>query len=235
MALPLALQCPSCSSPLQKEAFNEDQGFVKCSYCGALMTLPTSSRSNLPAFRERPPVPLPSGMNLEKGVHGIVLTRRWFTAVVLFLIPFCLLWNGILVGWYVMAFQANTPILFKLFPLIHVAVGVGLTYFTLATLINKTRITVDRGEVTITHGPLPWFGYKKVPGLLIDQIFAKSHVSHGKNGPVVDYQVWLHRSDGRQEKFISSQLTADQALFLEQQLEMALGIEDRAMPGELPR
>ncbi len=234
MAAPQALQCPSCSSPLREDSFDAAEGRVKCAYCGALMLMPASA--NRPAaFRERPPVPLPERMDLRVTPHGIEITRRWFHVAALFLIPFCLIWNGFLVVWYAMAFKSGAPMVFTLFPLIHVAVGVGLTYWTVACLINQTRITVERGEVVITHGPLPWFGYRRVPGVMIDQVYAKSHVTHGKNGPRTDYQLWYLNTAGRHEKLHANNLTTEQALYLEQQLEKALGIQDRAVPGELPR
>ncbi len=234
MSVPIiALQCPSCSSPLPREAIDSAQGHVKCAYCGALMLLPSAARPA--AFRERPPVPLPQRMELLATPHGIEITRRWFSYAVLFLVPFCLIWDGFLIVWYATAFATGAPLMAKVFPLIHVAVGAGLTYWTLACFINKTHIRVERGEVVITHGPLPWFGYRRVPGVMIDQIYGKSHVTHGKNGPSTDYQLWLVNTTGRHEKLHANSLTTDQVLYLEQQLEKALGIQDRAIPGELPR
>jgi hypothetical protein len=234
MATPVTLQCPSCSSPLQQEAVNSETGYIKCAYCGALMTLGgRSSRST--GFRERPALDLPPGMTLNRSPHGIQITRRWFTWAVAFLIPFCLFWDGFLVFWYMAAFKSGAPLPFKLFPLIHVAVGVGLTYYTTASLINRSCITIERGELAISHGPLPWFGYRRIPGVLIDQLYAKARISHGKNGPRTDYQLWLFNSSGRHEKLHANNLSIEQALYLEQQIESALGIKDRAVQGELPR
>lgn len=234
MSTPVALQCPSCSSPIPAEALDQEQGHVKCGYCGALMLLPRSA-SRPQGFRERAPLELPPGMALTRTPYGVEITRRWFSPVVLFLIPFCLVWDGFLFVWYAAAFKTGAPTMAILFPLLHVAAGVGITYWTLACLFNKTRLLVERGELVITHGPLPWFGYRRIPGVMMDQIYAKSHVTHGKNGPSTDYQLWHVNSAGRHEKLHANSLTADQALYIEQQLELALGIKDRAIPGELPR
>lgn len=234
MPTPTALKCPSCSSPLEESSFDLDQGLVRCAYCGTLTTLP-SSIQRPPGFQERGPLALPDRISLESTPYGIRLVRRWFSPVVFFLIPFCLFWDGFLIFWYVMSFSTGAPLVFNLFPLIHVAVGVGLTYFTLATLINKTHIAVERGEVVITHEPLPWFGYRRIPGMMIDQIYAKVHITQGKNGPSTDYQLWLVNTAGKHEKLHANQLTQEQALYIEQQLEKALGIKDRAVAGELPR
>jgi hypothetical protein len=234
MSAPVALQCPSCSSPVQLQGLDRDSGHVKCSYCGALMVLPDAGPRPI-AFQERPPLALPPGMELHRTPNGVQITRRWFTLVVLFLIPFCIVWDGFLIAWYTTAFKIGAPTIAKLFPIIHLAVGIGMTYWTIASILNKTYITIERGELIITHRPLPWFGYRRIPGIMIDQIYAKSHVTHGKNGPRTDYQLWYVNSSGRHEKLHANNLTADQALYLEQQIELALRIKDRAITGELPR
>ena len=234
MDKPVALQCPSCSSPLSQEHFHSEDGYIKCSYCGALMTLQTQGRGPA-AFRERGALALPKGMSLQLTPHGVEIIRRWFTPAVFFLIPFCVVWDGFLVFWYAATIKGGAPLIFKLFPVIHVAIGVGLTCFTVALLVNRTRINGGRCDVTCTHAPLPWFGYKKLPGVLIDQLYAKEHISHGKNGPRTEYQLWLVNQNGQHEKICAQGMTREQALFIEQQLEKALGIKDRAVAGELPR
>jgi hypothetical protein len=234
MTAPVALQCPSCSSPVPQEALDDEQGHLKCGYCGALMLLPRSA-SRPPAFLERPALALPPGMTVNHTPQGLQITRRWFSLAFLFLIPFCIVWDGFLVFWYANALKTGAPTAAMLLPLIHVTIGVGITYWTVASMINKTYLSIERGELIITHGPLPWFGYRRIPGIMMDQIYAKSHVTHGKNGPRTDYQLWHVNNTGRHEKLHANSLTMDQALYLEQQIELALGIKDRAIPGELPR
>jgi hypothetical protein len=234
MPAPTALKCPSCSSPFEESAFDLDHGLVRCQYCGTLTTLPSTVRRPQ-GLIERGPLALPKQMSIEPTAHGMRLVRKWFSPVVFFLIPFCVVWNGFLIFWYVAAFSTGAPMVATLFPLIHVAVGVGLAYFTLALLINRTEIAVERGEVVITHAPLPWFGYRRIPGVMIDQIYAKVHITHGKNGPSTDYQLWLVNTSGKHEKLHANNLSQEQALYIEQQLEKALGIKDRAISGELPR
>jgi hypothetical protein len=233
MPAPQVLQCPSCASPIPAEALESTDEFITCAYCGSLTTLP-GRRRGVP-FQERPPLALPPGMAIQATPHGLVLTRRWFTWIVLFLIPFCLVWNGFLITWYSVALSTQAPAMALGFPLIHVGVGVFLTYYTLATLINRTRLSVERGELVIRHGPLPWFGYRRVPGILIDQLYCKAHVTQGKNGPHTQYQLWMIHTQGKHEKLHASSLSIEQALYIEQQIEKALGIRDCATPGELPR
>ena len=44
------------------------------------------------------------------------------------------------------------------FPLVHVAVGVGLTYSVLATLFNRTEVELTADSLRVRHGPIPWKG-----------------------------------------------------------------------------
>lgn len=225
------MKCPNCAAVITAEQWNADQGFAKCGYCRAMVSLPGIQRSS---FRPRPQMPLPPGMSVEATGHGIVITRRWFSWVVVALIPFCLVWCGFLFGWYSMT--GDAPLMFKLFPLIHVAVGAGLAYFTLSLLFNRTWIKAENGVVTVLHGPLPWPGNRVLPCADIDQLFCKERVSQGKNGPQVRYEIWAAMRSGATQKMLAGATISDeQALYIEQQIEKALGIADRAMPGEVLR
>lgn len=238
MASPIALKCPSCASPLSADDFDSQHGFIKCGYCKALMTLPKAAERKSEggsAFRERGEVPMPARVRLENTAHGMAILRRWFSPAILFLVFFCIAWDGFLVFWYSMAFAMNGPFIMKIFPIAHVAIGVWLTYFTIASLFNTTRIAAERGELVVKHGPVPWAGAKRLNASEVDQLFCKEKVSRSKNGIRYTYGVWTAMKDGSSAKIIAANLEMDQALFIEQQLEKALGIRDREVPGELTR
>lgn len=90
-------------------------------------------------------------------------TRRWWTPAVLFMTLFALFWDGFLVLWYSIAFGftgmgalSGIGICFVLFPLGHVAVGVAITWWVIATWFNRTVVDVRDGRVTSSVGPIPW-------------------------------------------------------------------------------
>jgi len=58
--------------------------------------------------------------------------------------------------WYYIGFATGAPLLMFLFPLLHVAVGIGTMYSALTKLINKTIIDVYFGQLNIVHKPIPW-------------------------------------------------------------------------------
>jgi hypothetical protein len=234
MSAPVALKCPSCASPLKADDVQLAQGIATCSYCRAVMTFAGPGKE---PWLERPraPIPLPPRVTLRQTMHGIEIRRRWFTPAVLFLIVFCVFWDGFLVVWYTMAFAAKGPLLMKLFPMIHVAVGVAVTYSTVASLFNSTRIAIERGEIKVSHGPVPWPGKVTLHSDQIDQLYCKEKISHGKNGPRYSYELWMLLRDGSQKKLVAAGLEKEQGLYIEQEVERTIGIKDRAVGGELPR
>jgi hypothetical protein len=129
----------------------------------------------------------------------------------------------------------NAPWIFALFPILHVTIGVGLTYFTLASLMNRTRISVESGLLRIRHGPLPWLGNLDLDTSTLEQLFCKEKTHRNKNGTSYTYEVWAVLRDGKSRKILSTSMEQDQAMFIEQKLEQALGIKDRHVAGELLR
>ncbi len=56
------------------------------------------------------------------------------------------------------------------FPICHVAVGVGLTYYVIAGFLNKTEILVTHDSVHVRHRPVPWWGNRSVPRHEIQEV-----------------------------------------------------------------
>jgi hypothetical protein len=114
-------------------------------------------------------------------------------------------------------------------------VGIGLTWYCLATLLNTTTLTVGRGWLRIRHGPLYWPGRVDVPTSSLDQLYARKRVSHSKNGTTVRFELHAVLKDGKNKKLLKGLDEIEQALWLEQELEAVLGIRDRAVAGELEK
>ena len=232
MSAPVALKCPSCASSLRAEDLDQSRGIITCSYCRALMTVPESLGISPPP-PPKPQVPLPDRISLKETMHGLEVRRRWFTPAALFLLFFCLIWDSFLISWYTVALRPGAPLLMLVFPLFHVAIGVSLTYWTLATLFNTTVVSVERGDLKVSHGPLPWAGRIRVPAVDLSQLYCKEKVRHGKNGPRYSYEVWGALSNGASRKLVAAGLGKEQALFIEQEIERVLGFKDRRVAGEM--
>ncbi len=237
-----ALRCRRCGAAIETRDVHEDLAIAKCRYCSAVMDLSLRDVAIVPGQPvqrppRRPAVPIPERFTVQEHGGVLAIEWKWFTLANVFLLVFCGFWDSILVFWYAGAgAQKDVPIAFFLFPLIHVAVGVGLTWTALAGLLNKTRIEVERGVMRIRHGPLPWPGNRDLRTDDIEQLFCDESVHRGKNSTTYTYN--LHavvRGSGKRIKLIGRLQKPDVALFLEQKLESHLGIRDIAIQGELSK
>jgi hypothetical protein len=169
---------------------------------------------------------LPDKLELHHRGSGIEIVRRWLGWQTVFLTAFAVFWCGFLFFWYSIALPMGNTIM-TLFPLIHVAVGVGLAYRALAGWVNTTRITVDQGRLSVRHGPLPWLGNKDLDASNLKQLYS------GRNSTTVTYEVRVITSNGRNEKVVSGLESSEQALYVEQEIERYFRIENAPVRGEI--
>jgi len=229
------LKCPACGSFFRSEDLDTARGVLTCRYCRAL-TLFRAPPSATPGFVARPEVPLPQRVTLEDTLGGgIVIRRRWFQGSFVFLAVFCTIWFGFLAVWYTVTLKSGAPILFSLFPVVHVVVGLFLGYFTLAGFLNTTTIAAGDEKLAVRHGPIPWRGVPELAASRITQLYCKERIHRGKNSSTTSYEVWAALDEGQPRKLVSRLSEPEQALFIEQRIEKALGLADRPMPAELPR
>ena len=238
----MRLECQSCSSALTLADIDTTTGLARCSHCASVYDLGgwrTGGLSeDLRGPRVRPRVAMPPKIQVETTSGGFEVSWRWLKFQVFFLIPFCIAWDSFLFFWYAQALGGagdEAGWIMVVFPIAHVAVGVGLTWYTLALLVNRTRLSVMRGFLRVKIGPLPWRGNLRVPSSALAQLFVKEKVHHHSNGVSRTYHVWAILRDGTQKKLVSGLDELDQALWLEQEIENWLGIRDQPVPGEAKR
>ena len=180
--------------------------------------------------------PMPDNIALDMTSGGLTLTYRWFSVKYIFLAAFCVVWDGFLAFWYYTAFTTDAPLMMVLFPVLHLAVGVFLTYSTLAGFVNKTVVTVSNGTISIFHGPLPWFGSKTIPAHSITQLYVEDRVHRSsKGGTSVTYRLSAITTENKKIKLISTIDSHDTALYLELEVERHLGLRDQKVPGEMQK
>ncbi len=193
------VHCPNCSASIPAEDINIVALMAKCGRCHHVFRLP---QADLPVVASAPvQTPArPGGIVHELGPGGdLYLRRSWFTPGLVFLLFFCIAWDGFLVFWYGMALFGGAAgggagfWLMVLFPICHVAAGVGLTYYVVAGFLNKTQILAGQGELHIRHRPIPWRGNRTlatddIQGFELDR-------SSSKNGQQT-YALSAHHVDG---------------------------------------
>ena len=173
------VHCSNCGVLVPANDINIKTMTGKCVVCDHVFNISSHSQGTRD-FDNSPP-PRPKNISIESGMgndlsgakqdinpyfnygESLHLKIRWFTPMLFVAIFFCIAWDSFLVCWYSVAFtQPNTPWIMIVFPICHVAVGVGLTYSTIASLFNSTHIIADQHVLSIKHGPVPWWANKEL-------------------------------------------------------------------------
>lgn len=230
----MKILCPSCHVPVAAEDVALETGLAKCRTCNSVFRfddLPELARS---LVRPRPRVEKPNSLVTWDDGYGLTLQYRWFSPKFVFMAFFCLFWDGFLLFWYLMAFGSGN-LLMLLFPLIHVAAGIGITYWTLAGFLNTTTVAIDGNRLRVSHHPLPWGRAVEMQLFEVKQLFCEEKISRGKNGPSYTYSLVALLATGERRKLVSGLDTPEIPLYLEQHAEEWLEIRDEPVTGEMPR
>ncbi|MCA9717071.1 MAG: hypothetical protein H6713_03855 [Myxococcales bacterium] len=254
------LSCRSCGAELDGGQLDRRLAIITCSHCGAIFDLArrggggvngaastaedTSDRAGEPQVPrggdtpERAPVAMPSHFRVERDGGRLAVRWRWFQWSDIFLLFFAIAWDAFLVGFYAMMSLANDApgpmkIIMYVFPLAHVAVGVGITYRALAGLLNTTTLVVEERTLSVRHFPLPWWPAPKIPVDSLEQLYATKKIKHGKNTATVTYELRAVTREHHGRLLLAGLQSLDQALWLEQEIELLLNIRDRPVAGEV--
>jgi hypothetical protein len=249
----MRLFCPVCGSLIPAEDMNLDKALAKCRECDNLFGFAEAANpAGAAAGRDAASVaaaaggaggmggtggdaaailPRPPHMRIEEWGGTWRLSWRWFKWDYVGLLLFCVFWDGFLVFWYTIAFTKGGPLMMKLFPILHVAVGVSLTYTVLAGFLNRTRVEVSPGgELSVRHFPLPWVRNRRIPPGQIEQLFCEE--SSWRNNNRRTFHLSAALVGGGKVCLLSSFHDPGEVKFLEQQIERQLRIKPRPVVGE---
>jgi hypothetical protein len=179
--------------------------------------------------------PIPEHISMEQTTGGLLFSYRWFSPAYIFVAIFAVAWDAFLVFWYTIAASQDAPLVMMLFPIIHVLVGFGISYYALAGFLNKTFVLVGEGKLTIQHAPLPWPGSRVLQAAELTQLYSEERVIRSRNGTQLRYQLNAITSENKKVTLLSNLAAPDQVRFLENKLEEYLGIADVPVQGEMPR
>jgi hypothetical protein len=128
----------------------------------------------------------------------------------------------------------GSPLMIKLSPWISTILGAGILYYTLTTWLNKTHIFVSQNAIEIKNKPLPSFGNKRLETKNIKQLYSKKEISSSTSNSRTSVSYHLHViSFDEDDMTLLKVENSAQALFLEQEIEKYLGIEDLRVRGEI--
>lgn len=234
----MSLFCIHCGTPLRPEDVNPSTGVARCHVCGQMFdTVNRGGTVGGGAAPAQQVVPRPAHMHVEHQGRRLTIRWRWFTPAMVFVACFCVAWDSFLLFWYSMAFgDRHVPWIAIVFPIAHVAVGVGLTYATLCAFVNSTTLEISPDGLTIRHGPLPWRGNRYLPSTQIRQPFCEQRLNTNTRGRSTNTSVTYHLSallnDGSKTRLVSGLNDISQAIFLKKQIELAMDIKPQPVAGE---
>jgi hypothetical protein len=228
----MKLNCKDCGSEVTANNINLDRMIAKCNICNAVFSFATHLGHNnfYSPTAQKPKVERPKSMTVSALATELKISRKWFSPIFYHLAFFALIWNfpvfGVAVAILLSGELATLPFLS-----LHLLAGLGITYMALTLLLNSTEITVNRNQLSIWHGPLPMKKNLIVSANEIAQIYCKEKIRHGQTATLTYELYALNRNHQRQE-LVTDLPSAEDAIFLEQEIERFLRIQDQPIRGE---
>lgn len=234
----MSFTCPHCSADIPDSSIDRKREIATCTVCARVFDLraqdiPRVEQATTPsAARLRAPVALPPNMEIQADVASlgeyraressgsITITRRWLRAkhyvLLAVLLAMC---GGVVFGWR----QYGASVLLGLATLFVLS----WSHILLSMFLNRTVIRAGGERIVVTHGPIPTILYrnKSIAAADVKQLYASPFGAA--------FEVKAQLADGTVQEIVRPLVTAEQALFVEQQLERVLGLVDFEVPGEL--
>lgn len=164
-------------------------------------------------------VPVPKNIICEQQATGVTLTQRWFSWMSVMTVPFCIVLDAAVVSAYVLMPRGDLALLAALFLLPGILLALGVTYYLLARLVNRTVVTLTSSELLIRHGPLPWPGKRSIPVQQVQEFRCGKRTSRNYEGDVWEtYTLSAILEDGRQLELLHKIGSPGAVRILEQQV-----------------
>jgi predicted Zn finger-like uncharacterized protein len=231
----LRLSCPECGAEIPASNINLDRMVAKCEACNTVFSFDNKFAAvhNVQTLN-RLDVPRPSRVEVQNTGAELIFRWRWMTATIGVAAVFALMWNGFLAVWFTIAILSRIWIM-ALFGTLHLLIGLYLAYYVISGIINSTTVKLGMGELAIEHGPMPARGNMRIPTASILQLYTKEVQSRSRNSVNTYYELHAATNDGKSVKLIGTLDTSEQALYMEQEIERYLRIEDQPVRGEVAR
>ncbi|MDF1696815.1 MAG: hypothetical protein P1U56_13320 [Saprospiraceae bacterium] len=234
----LDLVCDACGSDILGEDININSSLAKCNNCQRVFSIKEDHFFNEERVG-RPEMIMPEGTDVLQLSNSLDIRLDWLKSYARgtlgFLTFFTVLWNGILAMFGAGALLSGSFTSLG-FMSIHILVGLGLIYFLAMVYLNYTDIIVTSSHITISHRPIksPFQKSKQIDVRDIDQLYVSKYVSSTTNGkPNYAYALYaILKTNSRKIKLVKG-MNLETQLYLEQEIERFLKIEDRAVSGSI--
>jgi len=150
---------------------------------------------------------------------------RWWSPRWRFLLMFAVFWNLISLPLFFSAIVSSV-LDGALFSLIHVAVGLGLGYFVLAKVCNRTELVVD-SELRVAHKPIWWPGAVTIPLAQIQRLYCKKYESEQNGVMMTSYSLHARLKNHSKRKLAFGFDTWEEADWLKRCIEARIGLDNQ--------
>lgn len=177
------------------------RGIGVCRPCGEIVPLPSAGAGPFVAPTAAAVVYRPEDFRIveettDSRYAAAIAPSRLAALPMLF---FALFWDGFMIVWYTIAITGGIwPM--ALFGLLHLGVGVAMTYGVLVKLFNTTRLRIENGRLTFGSGPIPKRGKVDLPVDAIDSFTVGSKVQTTKRSERLAYFIEANLAEGTKKQ-----------------------------------
>ncbi|WP_438481651.1 hypothetical protein [Oleiharenicola lentus] len=159
-----------------------------------------------------------------------MLTRKWRTGAAWIVVGFTVVWDAFLVMWYAFGLtRGDLSWGLLLFPLLHVAFGLVLTYASLGMLFNSTVIEVSADLLRVATGPIPFHREVRVSPSEIREVRYHEHASRGYSS---SYDLRAVLNSGEEKNLLRGLGEYSEVLFYTSELRSSLGLSGTTKKSE---
>jgi hypothetical protein len=179
-----------------------------------------------PMWRNRQGIPRPRHFFVRDDGRSLRIRFRWVWDKFTGPATMCLAWNGFLASFFWLGLRSGGRERWLMIIMIfHVAVGLLLIYATLAGLLNRTVIKVTSEFLSVRHGPVPWWGNRRLPVDGLERLSCDKDTDPETQKWTYVYGVHALTKGGSKVDLVT-ELDRAQALFIKEELERWLNIND---------
>jgi hypothetical protein len=230
--------CKGCGALIRAESVDLKAMAAKCQSCNAAFSIADQvALADGSAPKARSEVPRPEPFTVEYLGGTLCIKWRWYKPTAIILAAFTLTWEGVVFVFIIPSVGSGGDDFSVKLSILFTVIGIVLAYFTLTTFVNKTRIDVNTNALTVRYGPIPSVRGLSLPRDSLRQFYCVKQLygSRNRSSARTYYHLQALNADGLAITVIRNLQDAEEALYLEQELERFLGIKDELVRGELQR
>jgi len=232
------LSCDNCGNSISGKDININNSLAKCENCQAVFNLKSDHffiKNDRPG---RPEMIMPEGTDVLTLTDSLDIRVDWLKSnpksSLGFLTFFTVMWNGFL-GVMAAGFLSSGAFENIIFLSIHLIVGLGLIYYLASVYMNYTDIIVTNSYLEISQRPIPnpFSPTISIRPDEIEQLYVSKYVESTSNGQT-NYAYGLHAIlKNRKKVLLLKGMNRETQLYIEQEIERYLNIQDQDISGTI--